>query len=167
MLKILPTLLAIMSILTFTTCEKNTCQNCYPTIFECKVDGKTWKTSCESKDLFGCSALDVQLYSNSISIVAKNNDKDEIIKLIVKENIGEGIFNLYDGPNDIYTILFSSNFGSCREKRIDSSLKNSFVITKLDTVNQILQGTFEFTTLNPCGKEIKVTAGKVDVIYRN
>ncbi len=152
------------------SCEKDKCKNCYPTIFECKVDDKSWKTSCESQDLFGCSALDIQFYTKlkSLSIYGSNSDKNSSITLFLKNSISIGINKLYDGPNDIYTSFVDANLEiPCRIFRIDTIRPNSFNITKLDTFNQIIQATFNFTCVNDCGNEVKITNGKIDAIYRN
>ncbi len=152
------------------SCEKDKCKNCYPTIFECKVDGKSWKTSCESQDIFGCSALDIQVYlkSKSIEIYAKNDNENSSMSLFLVKSINIGINKLYFGPNDIYTKFVDANkIHSCRVFKIDTLLTNFINITKLDTINQILQATFEFTGINDCGNKVKITDGKIDAIYRN
>lgn len=40
-------------------------------------------------------------------------------------------------------------------------------LTRLDTINKIVSGTFEFNATNPEGKTVRVTAGRFDVKYKN
>ncbi len=49
----------------------------------------------------------------------------------------------------------------------DDSRPGILTITKHDTQNFILSGTFEFTVLDNDGKEIKITDGRFDVRYTN
>lgn len=152
----------------FTACEPDNCKNCYPTIFECKVDGKTWKISCESKDNFGCTASDFNYYDMipSLTLFGKNDKMNSSLNL----EIYKSVINI--GNNKLYIDSFiSTYFGDgnneigCETYNLDTMLPHNLYLTELDTLNQIMKGTFYFTGKDKCGKSIKITDGKFDLIY--
>lgn len=152
----------------FTSCEKDNCKNCYPTVFECKVDGKTWKTSCESKDFFGCTASDFKYYDfiPGLNLTGKNDNKNTYLTLEIRKN------KLKIGNNQLYIDDFvgtyfgdKNNQEGCERYRLDTLKPYNFFLSEFDTLNQIIKGTFYFTGKDKCGKTKKITDGKFDLIY--
>jgi hypothetical protein len=168
MLKLLSILLLPFSMVILTTCSKNTCENCYPTVFECKVDGKTWKTSCESKDIFGCTASDFKYYDYipSMTLRGDNDNLNSSLELKVRNQ------RLNIGDNKLYIDEFigtyfgdGNNQKGCEIYKLDTLFSHRFNIIELDTVRQIIKGNFHFTGKDKCGKTKKITEGKFDLIY--
>ena len=55
--------------------------------------------------------------------------------------------------------------GNCLSFIIDTTISRNLVITKLDKVNGIISGTFEFTAYNECGDTLKFTKGRFDTRF--
>ena len=57
--------------------------------------------------------------------------------------------------------------GECRWIDIDTSLQNSIIITHLDSENQTISGTFEYTCReDECDETVVISEGRFDVQYR-
>ena len=166
------TLLLLITLTFFTACEKEdplaackadpTCE-----YFRCKVDGKEWRPDCESAFL-GCDAVDVQYYRDlnggGLSIIAKNSNDTSGIKLtatVKKENINYKLFRK-NIKSEYYQILLNE----WDSYLVDTTLNNEIFFTKIDTINYLIEGTYEFTGINESGELKTITDGEFRQQYR-
>ena len=70
----------------------------------------------------------------------------------------KNVYVAYDGED------LSGNKGAYSYSGSSPSAKGSFIITKVDPLNQIISGTFSFTLResNSSGKTIEITDGRFD-----
>ncbi len=130
--------------------------------FGCLVNGKAWvtRTSTDALSFYQSGLLQV-------GAGADVNNKEQGMVLVVSNGVVEG--SLYDLATDINNLVeFSSRnvSGICfyeRQNALDGHLK----ITKLDQVNLIVSGLFEFTTVVSGCDTITVTDGRFDLLYAN
>ncbi len=135
--------------------------------FGCLVDGKVFLPKN-----FGLGRLNVFYQSigswYSFNISASNRNGEDFLGVsiggieipalnnqtyVLTEDESGNIYGGYTQSIDFYTTSNTS--------------KGILTITKHDTQNFILSGTFEFTVLDNDGKEIKITDGRFDVKYTN
>ncbi|MBK7344920.1 MAG: hypothetical protein IPJ06_18580 [Saprospiraceae bacterium] len=128
---------------------------------------REWTPHCIS-DFFGCSAVDCQYYvgSRTIELVAIKENHDKSINqgmTLVKynTNIGE---NEITYKSSVYSDL--NNKSGCFSYFIDTSFTRTVSIIKVDSLDYIISGTFEFTAVNQCFDTVKITDGYFDLKYR-
>lgn len=136
--------------------------------FTCKVNGEEWSTNCERDPLFACSAIDVQYYKDisGFSLVAVNGNKKETVFLEVYSKLKLGS-NKYFINNSVATKYTNGNKEvNCRKFRLDTLISNDLFLTKIDTINFELEGTFFLECKNECNETVKITDGEFRVKYR-
>ena len=164
---------ALVMITTFFSCEKDPLRHCRqdPTCeyFTCKVNGERWEPQCNSDIIFGCTPWDVQYYKNipALDMYIDNEQRKQRITLLVRDK------KLILGENDLYTSSFietsfsdGNKLANCKIFIIDSLAFQSLQISKIDTINRYLTGTFYFTGKNECGDEVQITDGEFNLHYR-
>lgn len=71
--------------------------------------------------------------------------------------------------NTAYAQYFNGANGNSTDtwlfKTKDLIYKGILTVKKLDTINQIISGTFWFTAVNSNGDTVKITDGRFDVYY--
>jgi hypothetical protein len=163
----------LMMTLTFFSCEKDPFEDCRkdPTCeyFTCKVNGERWEPQCEGEPFFGCTPWDVQYSKNipSLDLSAKNEKRSQNILMIVHKTIlKEGENKLYSDIN-IQTFFADGKFSNgCKIFNIDTLTSSTLNISKIDTVDYFLSGTFHFTAKNDCGDVMTITDGEFNLPYR-
>jgi hypothetical protein len=93
----------------------------------------------------------------------------EAIIFFLRDVVKPGIYDLNQSTETYPNILQPLNYGSYEtrtEKYVtDATHTDRVIITKADTINWIVSGTFEFTAVNrrDPSKIIRVTKGRFDV----
>ena len=164
--------LGIIFILISSCADEDPCPRCFEDIVTCKVNGKEWQSNCISHDpLFGCTSVGCYYYFrddhsmtlNSIDDLANINIEISQSKLTGGLKIGNQILRSRD-----VRIGNRNQNGNCFEyEYLDSTFNNNLLINKIDTINYIIEGQFEFKVNNHCGDTATITDGhfKTKFIY--
>jgi hypothetical protein len=147
-------------------------------IFGCKVNGEVWIP------YFQCGVIDLFTQCKELHSVVSNVDSTSKLPLDVELSasreleMGGGSFSSFIiGARILKTGKFDSSFivtyfrdsVSYYPQYPLNYASNAITVTKLDTVNQIISGTFYFTLYGPYGPtngdSILVTDGRFDVTY--
>lgn len=81
---------------------------------------------------------------------------------IYEDSLKEGKINIpVDELNDVGLYFFSKKFEKA-SFTWDKKLQGELIITKLDTVNMILSGTFWFDAVNMLNETVKIRDGRFD-----
>jgi len=128
--------------------------------FGCYVNGELWLPKGRGD---GSLPIFVDMtVNNFLAIYADNRNSG--ITIAIKDTTGIKVnhpYSLTDGLNFIASYLIIKKEISCQTKNPDV-ISGEVTLSKLQ--NQIISGTFEFTTYNPdCGDTIKVTEGRFDI----
>ena len=138
-------------------------------IFACKINGKSWIANGRSNDQ-GPSGKPIEIEFRKVSadtfylmIHTHADTKDRVQITLPGGVIGENtLTDRYGAPFGIY---YDNQF------RIFNSMRNnpgSVRITRLDTVNQVISGTFAFDAQYIVDKSIiKITEGRFDIDIRS
>ena len=171
---LLAAIVACLFVLFLNSCDKTSdLEKCKADpmceYFRCNVDGKPWKPYCESSFL-GCEAVDVQYYKElnggGLTIKAsKENDTSgfRIVNINIQDTDTE--YDMYFLPNN-RSKYFIKVAGDWDEYLVDTSTINILRFSKIDTVNFILEGTFQFTGINENGLKKEITEGQFRQHYR-
>jgi|GEM_PF-308806 len=141
--------------------------------FGCKINGVVWLPlfSCFAQTTGNCNALGFSIYP-----LATLSRLPIAFTLSARRQIYDttfSMFNMYTGSSritkagnvtDSVTIIY---FEGANEFSYFPPVQTSgaFDITKLDTVNSIISGTFHFTLYNSKGDSVVVTDGRFDLTY--
>ena len=150
----------------FKECRKN--PDCE--YFTCKINGKRWEPQCDGGPLFGCTPWDVQYYrktSGNLSMSVENENKRQNFKFITRQSRLEFGDNKFYTDEFIQTFFADGNFSQgCNIFIIDTLSSSTLIITKIDTVDYFLSGTFHFRGKNDCGAELTISEGEFNLPYR-
>ncbi len=130
--------------------------------FGCLVNGRAWVTRTSTDAL--------SFYQSGLLQVSAGVDANSVPQgmiLVISNGVVEG--SLYDLATDVKNLVeFSSRnpSGICFYER-ENAVVGHLKITKLDQVNLIVSGLFEFTTVVSGCDSIKVTDGRFDLLYAN
>ena len=158
-------MLTVLCLVVYSSCDDDDRPERLPPLtmegkntFGCLVNGKVWVA--KSKDF------------NARSVYAQYQS---ILTIGATSNSASFSFAVFD-PITINTEYSFQNTSSARAYYVEKSrspycvyedyhvTKGTIVIRKLDLANNIVCGTFEFTTYNPdCGDTVKVTEGRFDI----
>ncbi|RDB06753.1 DUF6252 family protein [Runella aurantiaca] len=130
--------------------------------FGCKINSKVWIANGIRNDQGpAAKAIDVefrQLSATTFYLVIHTNanTKDRVQLSLPKGVLGTNLLEYrYDEP---FAIYYDKSF------RLFTSKSGKVVITRLDTINQIVSGTFEFEGEYIVTKEkVKITEGRFDI----
>src|SRR6185312_7628409 len=136
--------------------------------FGCLLNGKIWLPSGNS----GLPSLIAQYYRGDFTIAVKRNgnpDGAQSLSWAYKPIFKPGIYYFKSKYNDGYpAVMYGNILTSCSYATEDNdSLQNQVTITKLDSVNRIISGTFNLyflPTSNDCDT-IRITSGRFDTKY--
>ncbi len=140
-------------------------------IFRCKVNGVEWTPHCIS-DFFGCSAIDCQYYkvSGTIEIHVVQQFEGHLYDQYIgiykyKAIVGDNLIQNTSG----YEYSDHSKNTPCGYYSLDSTKVRRLTIVNIDTLNHIIQGSFEFTAFDrniSCVDTVQISEGYFDVKYR-
>jgi hypothetical protein len=173
------TIIRLSSIIFFMTfilssCNKDPLDACAedPTCeyFRCKVNGEWWTPDCEDGPLFGCRHTDVQYYfrtTGTIEFSSKSENKNEGMLIIIHDIFKtDTMYNHYLGPNVSSRFRRSNNNLDCQIYKLVDQNSSTFLLTKIDTVNFLIEGKFSFSAKNECNDIVRVTDGSFRQHYR-
>ena len=143
----------------------------------CKVNGKVWVAE-DSDEMFnrtfgvegGYEFAYIDTIRNNIWIQARRNDRT-FLHLFVRQVDKPGVYPLRlatgAAPGAIVPYSYGLYYDSSKEFMTGPGHTGSVTVTRADTVNKIIAGTFEFTGYDPKTKQtISVTEGRFDVKTR-
>jgi hypothetical protein len=125
--------------------------------FGCLVDGKAWVIR---------SSIDAQAFYQEgvLSITADLSEKAQGISITIRDNDIKNIEYLLESEPIAYA-LYGDDVENCGYSTT-SMFKGKLLITKIDKVNFIISGTFDFEAYSSdCGKIVKITHGRFDLNY--
>ena len=172
---------AFVLLLVLFSCKKNdplpaATQNGANT-FGCKVNGKAWipdgvggfaRIKAISGGYVGTS---ISPTPNSVFISTYRSDRTKIDLHIQGVN-KTGVYELNKSTNILYAELRPLNYGAYfpdpgKAFATNNKYTGTVNITRADTVNRIVSGTFGFTVYDPDSKQtISITDGRFDVDYK-
>lgn len=127
--------------------------------FGCLINGKAFVVSNTSQQaaIFQEGLLQFGASKNS-----ETNDESIRMNLIDPLEINQGY--IFDGDN--YKSGYSLRIGDiiCIYE-FDNTFEGSIFFTKIDRVNFVISGTFEFSTVTSGCETIKITNGRFDLQY--
>ncbi len=130
--------------------------------YGCLVNGKAWVTRTSTDAL-----ADYQSGVLQISAGIDETNRDQGITLAVLGGITQGLtYSLANNPKCEAVFGWIKTSVTCSYDG-DKTLNGKLTITKLDQVNLIISGLFEFNTFTPGCDSIKVTDGRFDLLYAN
>jgi len=139
-------------------------------IFRCKVNGVEWSATCPSTGLFGCEPIDCQYYWKDtkgfeIRALRRNNITSirESIALFARPVVIGNNLTIFPRKNNFMNMKNSSD---CIIYTIDSASTNYIDIVYIDTLNYLIEGSFEYTAINNCQDSVMVTDGYFFVTFR-
>ncbi len=170
-------LLGILPLMLLISCKKNVDELPDPSqsgsnTFGAKVDGNMWVP--QGFGPFPASnLLEARMSGNDITINARNfasSPNETEFQLTIYNVIAPGVYLLNTDvahPNGAssYAYYVKRNMSPINEWITSSTYTGSVTITKIDIVNRIVSGTFQFDALNMYNtpQPIHVTEGRFDV----
>lgn len=137
--------------------------------FGCLVNGKVFKPK-----FFGSNRLNAfyqfvrGAYSLGISSTEEGEGAGSIgIFATDVEDFGPGVYDLVEEESGNFSAIYILGGGLELDSTTSSENPGELIITKFDKVNHIISGTFEFTTFDSNGAEIKISDGRFDLMYTN
>ncbi len=136
--------------------------------FGCLVDGKVFLPKN-----FGINRLNAfnQNIDGFYYLAISSSSRDESMAIAIRgevlPEIVQKTYPLGAEKNGSLNALFIKGIQNDLVTSTTDLNMGRLTITKHDTQNFILSGTFEFTVLDNDGKEIKITDGRFDVKYTN
>ena len=131
-----------------------------------KVDGKNWVPYFKGVSVSGEAEIKVGYndVTHSFGIIALRLIKDinQEFRFSVEDIIDTGEYFDKDHTENIY---FSDFNKETHLFQVDLNSSGSVIITRLDTINQIVSGTFFFTVENAVGERLQITDGRFDYNY--
>ncbi len=162
---LLLTIIAFAMLCTFVHChEDDPCPTCFKDIVRCKVNGREWVSNCVSNDpLFGCNASSCYYYflSGNGFDLNSTNDQNNTGLVLRKTSQTGGLLPGINFLTSIYELEFwdHSLNGNCKILVLDSEFQSILNISKIDTINYIIEGHFLGKAKNSCGDTVKITDG--------
>jgi hypothetical protein len=138
--------------------------------FGCLVNGEVWLPEVKPYQMFIYSLTSSYEFGNAL-IIARKSIKNGGV-LVVSEGVTLSLYNFYQ-QGFIELSPYSGSAGQFRDGLADCTFvtdsvqKGSVNILKLDTVQKIISGTFEFTVGKLNCDTVRITDGRFDVKYAN
>lgn len=175
-----------LSILLFTSLkcrkDKNEAPDTLPPItqtgantFGCKVDGKIWAPYAKcgfgnnpcgemSANVQGANMPNSSPFNIELTIGKESNNELSFFNV---STYGNNNFPITSVGNKIDSISFSFvKSGSIVYRAINGfGINNSFIITKLDTINRIISGIFDITLYKSLLDSVRITEGRFDLKF--
>jgi hypothetical protein len=140
--------------------------------FGCKVNGEVWTPYFECTVLTGsCKELGFGVYHNAsmtklpvyFTLSVRRVTRDTLFTSFDMYTDGEQINNTGNVIDSVFVIYTK---GTTQFSNLLPNHKSgTFNVTKLDTVGNILSGTFSFTLHDISGDSVIVTDGRFDMTY--
>ncbi len=156
--------LLLFVLITLNSCKEDTPQPFSQVYFSCKIDGVPFNP--EYKTDFGYRSIDANKSGNSLLISADG----------IESGIGIGISNDRIEKNIPYKLHINSSLNSAifkknrfsTESYITDSINIGYIIfTELDTINNIIVGTFYFDAYDSTKNDtVHITDGKFRAYLR-
>lgn len=135
--------------------------------FGCLINGKAFPQSSEGYHEKMVYYNDGELFIN-YSTNFSTFDLNESISIMLKRLKSEGSYLIeFGSPIEEFIVVYS------KEERFSSTANTNnvgsvtIIITRLDTINQVVSGTFSFKLKNDSGnKEVSVEHGRFDFQYQ-
>jgi hypothetical protein len=144
--------------------------------FGCKVNGAVWIP------YYQCGLINFLSKCEELHLGVTNADSVSKlpldVQLFTSRKVGEGTFssfNIYarilkSGKFDSsFSVYYTKDSVSYYPQNSVNYASNTINVTRVDTVNQIISGTFNFTLYGPYGPgssdSVVVTDGRFDVTY--
>jgi hypothetical protein len=174
MKKLMPFLLAASLFLLAASCKKDDPLNTNKlppattsgkNTFGCKVNGEVWIAHIEG------GVFDFPIYAihdtgwpgcDQLLVVGKRKYDEQAD---ISENIALNLWcpKLEENQLSYHPSAFLDFLG-CGDYYLDTLSSHILFITKLDSINYIASGTFEFTAINDdCNDTLRITEGRFDV----
>ena len=133
-----------------------------------KVNGEEWRPDCES-DFLGCTHTDVQYYKEDGTLLLSVENSNSKTGMYMKAKYLYSIDKEYKLFRDQNTTTryfeFDSN-GNSNRFSLDTLTKNKIILSKLDTVNYLIEGQFEFECVDINNQRVKISNGEFRQKYR-
>jgi len=141
--------------------------------FGCKINGKTWVPDgvggfAQIKAISGGYYEDADGNLTNVYISTYHSDRTKI-DIYIKNVTKAGVYPLDQVTNIRFAELRPLNYGAYFPDTGKAFVTNptytgTVTITRADTVNFIVSGTFEFTVYDPDSKQtIRITDGRFDI----
>ncbi len=147
--------------------------------FGCLVNGKPWISNGKPASLFnrGTKTIEGGYQANYIDTVRNNvllwcASKDGTSMQLYINNVGKpGTYDLAFNGATYPAVVVPYSYGSYGDKnslyKTNIYHKGTVIITKADTINNAVAGTFEFEGYNYDTKQtILITKGRFDFLYK-
>jgi len=140
----------------------------------CKINGKAWIAEDSNQPFNRTFGVEgeyqgpiIKDIRNCVWIRARRNDRT-LLHLYIRQVNKPGVYPLNLStdarPGALVPYSYGFYFASPNEFMTDPGHTGQVIITRADTVNGIISGTFEFTGYDPQTKQtISVTEGRFDV----
>ncbi len=130
--------------------------------FGCLVNGKAWvtRTTTDASSFYQSGVLQV-------SADIDETNREQHIDLIVVNGLTQGtVYDLTNNTKSKAKFSWVLPIGICFYEGEDT-LTGQLTIKRLDQINLIISGLFEFITITSGCDTIKVTDGRFDLLYAN
>ncbi len=142
--------------------------------FGCMVNGEVWIP------YYQCGLINFNPCEELRSVVTPFDTTSKLpfeFDLFASRKIGEGSFSSFiirtgilktGNLDSSFIVMYIRDSVGYYPQYPLSKASNAITITKLDTINQIISGTFYFTlygNYNPTGDSVVITDGRFDVTY--
>ena len=142
--------------------------------FGCKVNGEVWVpySSCAGLTTNPCQELSVDIFRISpnqmplgIEIGAAIRYSDNsLASITISSPTNQGILTTGDKIDSV-NIKYTKPGSIEYVEIIGLGSNNHFIITKLDSANKIISGTFEATLYRTLNDSVKITEGRFDLEF--
>jgi hypothetical protein len=131
--------------------------------FGCLVDGERFAPYTGD---FKNPALVAWYKDNNFRIICSDYKRhDATIVMHINNFNGKGKYQLLEEGSHAYSYLRTMK--NLDAYFTDNNNSGLLEITKFDSGNKIISGTFHFNVLGPDGKIIKITKGRLDITYQD
>ena len=131
-----------------------------------KVDGKNWVPYYTGVSLQGDAEIEVGYneitHGFGITALRQIKSVNQAFYFSIGPVIDTGEY--FDADHAEY-IYFSDYNKDTHQFQVDLNSSGSVVVTRVDTINQIVSGTFFFTVENAVGERLQITDGRFDYHY--
>ena len=142
--------------------------------FGCKVNGEIWVPYYKCGGTGNpCGEIAVDVYRTNISTslplsfsiaVGQKKSDNSLTAFVIETKMNQGIF-VVGNKIDSVIINYQKPVGQLYYNYNYYSKVEKLEITKLDTVNKIIAGIFEFTLYKSVTDSIKITEGRFDLKF--
>lgn len=102
-----------------------------------------------------------------IQSVNKNDSTGSYMSLTCKKlKLGDNQIDTANQKQGGWSVFEDYSFkNSCTTFTVDTTKVRTLLITRLDSINRIVSGTFEFTAYNKCGNILRFRQGRFDTNF--